>query len=210
MPTEMRSLFKDVKLFDQAIQLASGSKAAAYERLEFLGDRVIGLIVAEMLYKAYPDEKEGALAKRFVVLTREETLAEIAHLWRLNKVVKTKDAELRENNSILSDVCEAVLGALYLDQGLEAVKKLVVPVWTPLMEANVQAPQDPKSACQEWAQRKFKCLPIYQMVAQLGSEHEPVFKVQVQVGKLSAFGVGHSKKEAEKEAAQSLLEQYDG
>ena len=204
----MRDLFKNPKLFDQALQLACGAKAAAYERLEFLGDRVLGLVVAEMLYTAYPKEKEGAMAKRFVALTREETLAEVAHLWHLNKMVKTSDTELRENNSVLSDVCEAVLGALYLDQGLDAVKKIMLPVWTPLMESNIQAPQDPKSACQEWAQHHFKCLPTYKMVEQMGTEHEPIFKVQVKVGKLTAFGVGHSKKEAEKEAAQNLLEQY--
>jgi len=206
----MRTRFKNKALFDQAIQLASGSKAAAYERLEFFGDRVLGLIVAEMLYNAYPDEKEGSLAKRFVALTREGTLAEVAHLWQLNKLVKTSDPALRENDSILSDVCEAILGALYLDQGLDAVKELVVPVWTPLMEANKQAPQDPKSACQEWAQNKFKCLPIYKVIDQIGDDKNPVFKVQVQVKKHIAFGVGHNKKEAEKEAAQNLLEQYHG
>lgn len=204
----MRTLFKNPQLFDQAIKLACGTKAAAYERLEFLGDRVLGLIVAEMLYKAYPQEKEGSLAKRFVALTREETLADVAHLWHLNKMVKTTDNELRENNSVLSDVCEAILGALYLDQGLQAVKDLVLPVWTPLMESNIQAPQDPKSACQEWAQKKFKCLPVYTTLDQMGTEHNPVFKVQIKVADLTAFGVGHNKKEAEKEAAQNLLEQY--
>ncbi len=206
----MRTLFKDPALFDQAIQLAHGAKAATYERLEFLGDRVLGLIVAELLYTSYPQEKEGAMAKRFVALTCEKTLAEVAHLWGLNKLVKTTDKELRENDSVLSDVCEAVLGALYLDQGLEPVKNLMFPVWKPLMESNIQAPQDPKSACQEWAQRKFKCLPSYKVVEQMGTEHEPVFKVQIQVAKLVAFGVGHNKKEAEKEAAQNLLEQYHG
>lgn len=204
----MRTLFKNPQLFDQAIKLAYGTKAAAYERLEFLGDRVLGLIVAEMLYKAYPQEKEGSLAKRFVALTREETLADVAHLWHLNKMVKTTDNELRENNSVLSDVCEAILGALYLDQGLQAVKDLVLPVWTPLMESNIQAPQDPKSACQEWAQKKFKCLPVYTTLDQMGTEHNPVFKVQIKVADLTAFGVGHNKKEAEKDAAQNLLEQY--
>lgn len=210
MSKKLRELFENPALFDQALQLASGAKAAAYERLEFLGDRVIGLVVAEMLYQTYPEEKEGALAKRFVALTREETLAEVSHLWQLNKLVKTTDPDLRENNSILADVCEAVLGALYLDQGLDVVKNLMLPVWTPLMESNLQAPQDPKSACQEWAQHKFKCLPVYKIVDRMGSEHTPVFKVQIQVAKLTAFGVGHSKKEAEKEAAQNLLEQYHG
>ena len=206
----MKELFKNPKLFEEAIQLAYGSKAATYERLEFLGDRVLGLVVAEMLYESYPTEREGALAKRFVSLTREETLAEVAHLWQLNKMVKTSDAELRENDSVLSDVCEAVLGALYLDQGLDVVKKLMKPVWQPLMEANIQAPEDFKSACQEWAQEKYKCLPVYTVLERLGTEHEPIFKVQVRVHTFTATGFGHSKKAAEKEAAQKLLEQYHG
>ncbi len=204
----MRSLFKNKKLFDEATKLAHGRNAATYERLEFLGDRVLGLVVAEMLYRAYPEEKEGALAKRFVALTKESTLAEVAYLWHLNKLIKTTDEDLRANDSILSDVCEAVLGALYLDQGLEAVKKLMIPVWTPLMESNIQAPQDAKSACQEWAQRRFKCLPTYTLVEQMGTEHEPIFKMKIQVAELEAFGLGHTKKAAEKEAAQNLMEQY--
>lgn len=210
MTQKIQLLFKDQRLLDQALQLAHGNRAATYERLEFLGDRVLGLVVAEMLYTNYPNEKEGLLAKRFVALTREETLADVAHLWHLNKLVKTTDNELRESNSVLADVCEAILGALYLDQGLEAVKSLMIPVWTPLMEANIQAPQDPKSACQEWAQEKFKCLPTYTLIEQMGTEQHPIFKVQVQVQNYIAFGVGNSKKEAEKKAAQSLLEQYHG
>ena len=210
MTQDLQTLFKDKTLWDLAIQLANGCRAATYERLEFLGDRVLGLVVAEMLYTSYPQEKEGALAKRFVTLTCEQTLAEVAHLWNLNKLVKTTDKELRENDSVLADVCEAILGALYLDQGLEMVKKIMLPVWTPLMEANSQAPQDPKSACQEWAQRKFKCLPTYKMIEQMGTEQKPIFKVQVKVGKHAAFGVGRNKKEAEKEAARNLLEQYHG
>lgn len=210
MQDMFHALFKDHTLLNQALQLAVGGKAAAYERLEFLGDRVLGLIVAEMLYSTFPNEKEGALAKRFVALTREETLADIAHLWHLNKLVKTTEEELRENSSILADVCEAILGALYLDQGLAAVKKLMLPVWTPLMDSNAQAPQDPKSACQEWAQSKFKCLPTYKTVEQIGTERDPIFKVQIQVAKFTAFGVGHNKKEAEKDAAKNLLEHYHG
>jgi len=208
--SSITDLFKDKDLLKQALQLANGSKAATYERLEFLGDRVLGLVVAEMLYKHYPNEKEGPLAKRFVALTREETLAEVAYLWHLNKLVKTTEEELKSNNSILADVCEAILGALYLDRGLNTVKKLMEPVWTPLMEADIQAPQDPKSACQEWAQSKFKCLPTYKLVEQSGDPKAPVFKVKIQVSKYEAFGVGHSKKEAEKEAARRLLEQYHG
>ena len=200
-------LFKDSELFHQALQLARGSKAAAYERLEFLGDRVLGLVVAEMLYKNYPKEKEGALAKRFASLTRQETLAKVARLWQLNKLLITTENAMRNNSSILSDVCEAILGVLYLEQGLDAVKALVEPMWKPLMLANIQVPQDPKSACQEWAQKKFKCLPVYETVEEITEQKVPVFKVKVQVENYEAFGVGYNKKEAQKEAARNLLEQ---
>lgn len=210
MASDIQKLFKDVQLWDQAIQPAQGSHAAAYERLEFLGDRVLGLIVAEMLYHTFPKEKEGALAKRFVALTREETLADVAHLWGLNKLIKTKNRELKENDSVLADVCEAVLGALYLDQGLQAVKDLMKPVWTPLMESDLKAPQDSKSACQEWAQAKFKTLPVYTLLEQSGTESDPIFKMQVKVQKMTAIGFGRNKKNAEKEAAKNLLEQYHG
>ena len=199
--------FKGKKLLQQALQLAHHGHSAMYERLEFLGDRVLGLVVSEMLFNAYPNEKEGALAKRFVALTREETLAEIAHLWQLNKQVITNEEDLKENNSILADVCEAVLGAIYLDQGLQAAKELIIPAWTPLMEANLDAPQDAKSACQEWAQKKYKVLPTYTFIEQTGTEHEPVFKMQVHVKKHIAFGFGRNKKAAEQDAAKNLLEQ---
>ena len=201
--------FKNKNLLKQALTHSSmtGDVQKNYERLEFLGDRVLGLVVAEMLLKAYPHEKEGALAKRFVALTREETLAEVAHLWGLNKQVVTNEQELKENDSILSDVCEAVLGALYLDQGLQAVKDIIIPVWTPLMESNLSAPQDSKSACQEWAQKKYKVLPTYTFLEQTGTEHEPVFKIQVQVKKHTAIGFGRNKKAAEQDAAKNLLEQ---
>ena len=194
-------------LLTQALQLAQHGHSAAYERLEFLGDRVLGLVIAEMLFKAYPNEKEGALAKRFVALTREETLAEVAHLWNLNKQVITNESELKENDSILADVCEAVLGAIYLDQGLEATKSLIIPAWTPLMQAALDAPQDAKSACQEWAQKKYKVLPTYTFLEQAGTEREPVFKMQVHVKKYSAIGFGRNKKAAEQDAAKNLLEQ---
>ena len=203
----MKFTFHDKSLLNQALQLAQYGHSAAYERLEFLGDRVLGLVVAEMLFKAYPNEKEGPLAKRFVALTREETLAEVAHLWQLNKQVITNENDLKENDSVLADVCEAVLGAVYLDQGLEAVKALIIPVWTPLMEADLKAPQDAKSACQEWAQKKYKVLPTYTFIEQTGTEHDPVFKMQIHVKKHIAFGFGRNKKAAEQDAAKNLLEQ---
>ena len=198
--------FHNKHLLTQALQLAQHGHSAAYERLEFLGDRVLGLVVAEMLFEAYPQEKEGALAKRFVALTREETLAEIAHLWQLNKQVITDEKELKENDSILADVCEAILGAIYLDQGLDAVKTLIKTTWTPFMKSALDAPQDAKSACQEWAQKKYKVLPTYTFIEQTGTEHDPVFKMQIHVKKHTAIGFGRNKKAAEQDAAKNLLE----
>ena len=210
MTNSIQNLFQNQELWAQCLQLARGNRAAAYERLEFFGDRVLAVVVAEMLYKSYPKEKEGPLAKRFASLTQQSTLARVARLWKLNECIITTEEAMRNNSSILSDVCEAVLGALYLEQGLEPVKKLIESMWTPLMHANLQAPQDPKSACQEWAQKNFKCLPTYELVEQLGDCHQPVFKMKIQVDSYVAFGVGYNKKEAQREAARALLEQING
>ena len=202
----LRDLFKDKTLFDKAIRLAHKGRSAEYERLEFLGDRVIGIIVAELLYTTFPQEKEGDLAKRFVALTREETLAEIAKTLGLPNLLKTNENELRHNSSVLSDVCEAVIAALYLDGDLETVKTFITPFLTPLISANQQAPQDAKSALQEWSQKIYKKLPTYTLVGQEGPDHNPVFTVSVSVETKSAQGTGSSKKIAEQEAAKNLME----
>ncbi len=201
-------LFHNKKLFNKALQLARDGRPAGYERLEFLGDRVIGIVVAEMLYHAFPNEKEGDLAKRFVALVREETLAEVAAQIGLPALLKTTENELRHNASVLSDVCESVLGALYLDAGLDAVKQFMEPIWKPLLLSKRQAPQDPKSAVQEWVQKTFKELPVYQLTDKTGPDHQPVFTVTLSAGPYTVMGRGYSKKEAEQQAAQSFLETY--
>ncbi len=202
----LRDLFKDKTLFDKAMRLAHKGRSAEYERLEFLGDRVIGMIVAELLYTTFPQEKEGDLAKRFVALTREETLADIAKTLGLPNLLKTNENELRYNSSILSDVCEAMIAALYLDSDLETVKTFITPFLIPLISTNQQAPQDAKSALQEWAQKIYKKLPTYTLVSQKGPDHNPVFTVSVTVETKSALGTGSSKKIAEQQAAQNLME----
>ncbi len=203
-------LFHNKDLFHQALRPARCGRSADYERLEFVGDRVIGLVVAELLYQTFPTEKEGSLAKRFVALTREETLADIAFAMGLPELLKTKENELRHNASVLSDVCEAVIAALYLDQGLKAVQDFMTPIWMPLIHANKQAPQDAKSALQEWVQKKYKTLPVYTVTDHSGPDHQPVFTVTVTVGKHAAIGRGSSKKAAEQQAAQNLLEAIHG
>lgn len=200
-------LFPKKDLFNRALQLAYKGNCATYERLEFLGDRVIGIVVAEMLYQAFPMEKEGDMAKRFVALTREDTLARIARKMGLAEMLKTNENKLRFCSSILSDVCEAVIAALYLESGLDAVKNFMIPIWTPLLYANLQAPQDPKSALQEWSQKQYKALPVYKTLERHGPDHEPYFTVSVQVGDKIMCGDGPSKKEAEQKAAATLLKE---
>lgn len=199
-------VFHDKSLFKQALRLSHNGRPAGYERLEFLGDRVLGLVVAEMLYRRFPNEREGAMAKRFVALVREETLAGVAQDLGLPALLSTNEAALRHNASVLSDVCEAIIAALYLDQGLAAVQAFMNPIWSRLIEAEVQIPQDAKSALQEWAQKKFKVLPTYTLLSRTGPDHSPVFTVQVQIGDRTITGTGSNKKLAEQSAATNFLE----
>lgn len=199
-------VFHDKSLFKQALRLSHNGRPAGYERLEFLGDRVLGLVVAEMLYRRFPNEREGAMAKRFVALVREETLAGVAQDLGLPALLSTNETALRHNASVLSDVCEAIIAALYLDQGLAAVQAFMDPIWSRLIEAEVQIPQDAKSALQEWAQKKFKVLPTYTLLSRTGPDHSPVFTVQVQIGDRTITGTGSNKKLAEQSAATNFLE----
>ena len=194
-------------LLRQALQLGRNGRRALYERLEFLGDRVVGLVVAEMLYTTFPGEREGALAKRFVALTREETLARVGEQIGLPERIITRDDSLRHNSSVLCDVCEAVLGAMYMDLGLEAVKKFMYPLWTPLIQEEITIPQDAKSALQEWAQKKYKKVPEYQMESRTGPDHCPHFVMRVTIENYTAVAEGSSKRIAEQIAAETLLEQ---
>lgn len=193
------------ELLNQALQLAYKGKKAGYERLEFLGDRVVGLVVSEVLYTRFPKENEGDMAKRFVTLTNETALAEIAKKIGIPDMLKTNEDELRHNSSILSDVCEAVIAALYLDKGLEAVKEFMAPLWNELLESEREIPQDVKSTVQEFSQRKYKKLPVYTLKEQTGPDHQPIFKVELMVGKQKILGIGLSKKLAEKNAAETFL-----
>lgn len=202
----LSSLFHNTGLFITATTLAHHGKSAAYERLEFLGDRVLGLVVAEMLYLAFPKENEGQLARRFTALVREETLAEVSVQLELPALLITNENELRHNPSVLADVCEAILGALFLDQGLDAVRTFMTPLWTPLLTRTPEAPKDSKSTLQEWAQKKGYALPIYTVLKKIGTDHAPCFLMQVEimgVGLATAEGV--SKKIAEQACATELL-----
>ncbi|MBR6231778.1 MAG: ribonuclease III [Alphaproteobacteria bacterium] len=206
---QLKKEFKNKQLFDMAVQLSKDGQKAGYERLEFLGDRVVGLVVAEMLYKTFPDEAEGDLAKRFVQLVCAKTLAKIATFWGLDDIIRSKNKQLCHNKNILSDICESVMAALYLDQGLEKVKKTMEPTWEPLMKSYEHAPQDYKSELQEWAQKNFQMLPIYQLLEKVGPAHKPQFTVSVEAGPYRKTAKGASRKHAEQNAAIEILKEIN-
>lgn len=184
----------------------------AYERLEFLGDRVLGLCIAEWLLERFPDEREGALAKRHAALVRREALGTAADALDLGRYLRLSPAEDsgggRSNRTILADACEAVIGALYLDGGLEAAKRFVRGAWAARIDHHQPPPMDPKTTLQEWAQGRGRPLPVYEMVEQSGPAHEPVFRVRVRVdGVEPVTAEGPSKRAAEKQAAGTMLRQ---
>ncbi|CAA7618060.1 ribonuclease III [Magnetospirillum sp. UT-4] len=205
------------ELLEQALahpSLAQGRsprRAPPYERLEFLGDRVLGLAVAEMLFLRFPSEPEGALARRHAALVRRETLARVAEDLGIGDHLDLSrgedEAGGRTNPGTLADACEAVIGALFADGGFDAAALLVRRAWTPLMEEAASPPKDAKTALQEWAQGRGRPLPAYTTLGTEGPPHEPRFLVSVFVeGVGDATGSGPSKRVAEQAAAAALLE----
>ena len=181
-----------------------------YERLEFLGDRVLGLVVAELLWRRFPGEAEGALTRRHTQLVRRETLAEIARAIDLGRHLILSPGEdaarTREVAGVLGDVCEAVIAALYLDGGIAAAERFIRRHWEALIGADLIPPRDPKTALQEWAQARGYALPLYETVKIEGPAHERRFTVAVRVADLAAeSAAGTSKRAAEVAAAAALL-----
>lgn len=206
--------FKNPGLLAQALTHPSAAvvPGQSYERLEFLGDRVLGLVVADLLLSNFPDEAEGALARRLAQLVRRETLAQVASELDFGRHLilarSERHAGEEANPALLADACEAVIAALYLDGGLAAARAFLEPLWTPLLAADRTPPQDAKTTLQEWAQGRGMPLPEYREVRREGPPHEPVFMVEVTVqGQPPAAGEGRSKRLAEQEAAGALLRQ---
>ncbi|MCB9964409.1 MAG: ribonuclease III [Rhodospirillales bacterium] len=192
-----------------SVQSGGGSETN-YERLEFLGDRVLGLVVADLLYRRYPQEKEGDLAKRHAALVQGKTLAKVARKLDLGEVLILSDSERAaggaENEHMLADGVESLLGALYLDCDLTECARLISALWDDLLDVMTAPPQDPKTALQEWAQGRGLPLPSYEMVDRTGPDHAPEFTISVQVQGFSPVdGHGTSRRAAEKNAAEKFL-----
>jgi ribonuclease III len=202
---------RDIALFRRA--LTHGSQGGpSYQRLEFLGDRVLGLAMAAWLYETFPDDPEGKLSARLNAVVSGEVCAEIgrdhdvpAHLI-LGKQARDDGAQLSDN--VVGDAVEALIGALYLEAGLDAASAFVRRAWAGKLDRSAAAPKHPKSALQEWAAARQCRPPVYSLVGQHGPHHAPVFTVQVEVGGKrggSATAEGSSKQEAETAAAAALM-----
>ena len=208
--------FADPSLLTTAITHVSALKPQrkrgdSYQRLEFLGDHVLGLIVSDMLYRSFPEADEGELSKRLADLVRKESCAEVAKALGLTDDIKLgavgAGASARLRKSVLGDICEAVIGAVYLDGGYAAAASFIERNWTERMKKPRQPLRDPKTVLQEWAQGKGLPTPVYREVERTGPHHDPQFRVAVELpGLASAEGVGGSKRAAEKVAASVMIE----
>ncbi len=208
--------FEKPRILIQALTHSSAVKDRldANERFEFLGDRVLGLVLAGLLLETFPDEEEGEIAYRFSALARSESLTRVAKGIGLAPHIELSPGEEeaggRHNAGILADCCEAVIAALFLDGGLEAAETFIRRHWRPLMDEDSTPPKDAKTMLQEWAQGHGLPLPEYRVTEEQGPAHAPLFTVEVTVHeKKPASGRGPSKRAAEQAAAEALLALID-
>jgi ribonuclease III len=205
--------FQRPKLLAEALthRSAVGARGVgSNERLEFIGDRVLGLVVAEWLLERFPDEQEGKLGPRLAALVSKPSLAQVAEANGVAALLSVAPGEakrgVRTQATVLADALEAMIGALYLDAGLPAARDFVRKVLCHALEQQFIPPKDPKTALQEWALKRALPLPAYEVVAMSGPSHEPHFVVKVSVGDAAARGEAGSKRAAEQAAARALLE----
>ncbi len=209
LQTKIGYQFKDKNLLVTALTHSSVGGAVSYERLEFLGDRVLGLVVAEILYKKFPEEPEGHLAKRLSALVQGSFLAKIATELDLGAYIIFSESERAaggaDNENILADVFESLVGAMYMDSDFARCFSLIEGLWGDRFDTMVKPPQHPKTRLQEWAQSKGLPLPVYEIIAQEGPDHAPVFDVRVSVQGYEPIVVkGASRQAAEKQAASEF------
>ena len=199
----------DTRLFELALTHSSVG-GESYERLEFLGDRVLGLVITSALYARYPDEPEGQLSRRYNALVARETCAEVGRQLGLPNYIRlgkqAREDGASQSDNVVGDVVEALIGAVFLESGLDAAEQLVLKGWASLLDGQGRAPQHPKSALQELAAARGCKAPQYDVVSRTGAHHAPVFQIRVSVPRLGeAVAEGSSKQEAETAAAEALL-----
>lgn len=212
--TRLGYTFADADLLEHALThisaLSGKDREASYQRLEFLGDHVLGLVVSDMLYRTFPKAEEGELSRRLADLVRKETCAEVARAVDLGPAIKLGVSEAnaggRRRVAILADVCEAVVGAVFVDGGYQAAADLIERLWSERMHHLVRPLRDSKTVLQEWAQGHGLPTPAYREIERRGPHHDPEFRVIVELPDLQpAEGIGRSKRAAEQAAAAALL-----
>ncbi len=207
---KIRINFKDKKLLIQSLTHKSFDKENNNEKVEFLGDRVLGLIIAKKLLEIYPNEKEGILDKKFASLVNKKTCLEIAKKIELEKFILTfanKKKKSKIEDKVLADSCEALIGAIYLDKGFLIVEKFILGLWSNHIKDSIITQIDAKTKLQEFSLKKFKKLPIYKLVSNTGPRHKPLFKIAVKLVDTKFFiAEGKSKKDAEQNAAILCLQ----
>lgn len=200
--------FHNPKLLKQALTHSSVTSHIGnnYERLEFLGDRVLGVAVASALFNAFPHEAEGSLSPRHTRLVCKETVAAVARSLHLDRHINASSPEIKDNENVLCDVCEAVIGAIFIDGGCLRAIDFVNRHWHDLLHKDMTPPKDAKTRLQEIAHARGHTTPVYEFISRTGSEHEPTFQMCVKIDSLPPqSGEGHNKKLAEQEAAAKMI-----
>ena len=201
--------FKNINLLIQSLTHKSFDSNKNNEKVEFLGDRVLGLVIAKKLLEIYPDEKEGILDKKFASLVNKKTCLEIAQNINLDKFILTfnpNNKKVKIEDKIISDSCEALIGAVYLDKGFNNAEKVILDLWKNHIKKSVITHIDAKTKLQELTLKNFKKLPIYKLISNTGPRHKPLFKVGVKLPNTKYFiSTGKSKKDAEQNAAIECL-----
>ena len=206
---KLKTNFRNKELLIKSLTHKSYDKFNNNEKIEFLGDRVLGLVIAKKLLEIYPDEKEGILDKKFASLVNKKTCLDIAKKLNLQKFILTFDFKNKKKDivdKVLADCCEALLGSIYLDKGFVAVEKIILNLWSKHIKQSVITQIDDKTKLQELSLKKFKKLPIYKLISSTGPMHKPLFKIGVKLINTKLFiAEGKSKKDAEQNAAMLCL-----
>ena len=206
---KLKISFKNKNLLIKSLTHKSFDKVENNEKIEFLGDRVLGLVIAKKLLEIYPNEKEGILDKKFASLVNKKTCLEIAKKLELQKYIITfnvKDKKKIIEDKLLADSCEALIGGIYLEKGFNSVEKIILNLWSDHIKDSVITQIDAKTKLQEFSLKKFKKLPIYKLLSSTGPKHKPLFKVGVKLIDTKFFiADGKSKKDAEQNAAVQCL-----
>ena len=201
--------FKDKKLLIKSLTHKSFNSNDNYEKLEFLGDRVLGLIISKTLLEIFPEDNEGNLDKKLASLVNRKKCCEISKKLNLENFVITSNTKSKKNkveDKIISDACEAIIGAIYLDQGLSIAEKFILKFWKSSLNLNIKDQVDAKTKLQEYSLKKYKTLPKYKLLSSTGPHHKPVFKVSVSIEDSKNFKAsGYSKKDSEQKAAALFL-----